>query len=346
MKVAMLAPISHPVPPAGYGPWERVAADLTEGLVAEGVDVTLFAAAGATTSARLVATSPHPLEHWPDEEGAPDHRLWEELHIATMAQYAHQGHFDLVHSHLHVHALGYAPLLPVPMVSTLHGVAWNRATHPALLRHRDQPYVSISDSERRFLPELRYVATVYNGVDPSRFTLGDGSGGFLLFAGRMAPEKAPHLAVEIARQAGVGLRLAGAIEDRHGDYFDSQVRPALTDGAVEYLGPVDQVELAGLYRQALALLMPLMWEEPFGLVAAEALVSGTPVVAWRRGALPELVEEGVSGALVDEVPGAVAAVQRVGSLDRAECRRRAVERFGVEAMTRGYLRVYRELVSA
>lgn len=341
----MLAPITHPVPPSGYGPWERVVADLTEGLVAEGADVTLFAAGTSQTSAHLVVTSPYPLAHWPEEDQTPDDRIWEEVHIATMARRVHDGGFDLVHSHLHVHALGYAPLLPVPMVTTLHGVAWNRATHPALTRHKDHPFVSISDAERRFLPDLRYVATVHNGLDSSRFPMGDGEGGFLLFAGRLAPEKAPHLAVEVAHRANMPLRLVGLIEEKHRGYFDAQVRPGLDTGMAEYLGPLDQTELAPLYGEAAALLMPLMWDEPFGLVVAEALTAGTPVIAWRRGALPELVRDRITGALVDTVDDAVAAVARVGSMDRAECRRDALARFSLEAMTQGYLRVYGQLLA-
>ncbi len=340
----MLAPITHRIPPVGYGPWEQVVANLTNGLVADGHEVTLFGPAGSETGADLVATVPHPLDEWPEVDSPPDHRIWEEMHIATMAELSARGRFDLVHSHLHVHALGYAPLLPVPMVTTLHGSAWNRAIHAALTRYKDRPFVSISDSERDMFPEIRYVATVYNGIDCDRFPPGEGRGGYLLFAGRMAPEKAPHLAIEVARRTGRQLKMAGVIEDRHSDYFEEKVRPSLDGTMVEYLGSLDRSTLGTVYRDAAALLMPLRWPEPFGLVVAEALASGTPVIGWRRGSLPELIRDGVTGAVVDDVAGAATAIGRLADFDREECRRDAVARLSIEAMTRGYVGVYRKVL--
>ncbi len=344
MKIAMLAPITHRTPPAGYGPWEQVVANLTNGLVAQGHEVTLFGPAGSETGADLVATVPHPLDDWPKADSPPDHRIWEEMHIATMAEQSAKGRFDLVHSHLHVHALGYAALLPVPMVTTLHGAAWNGAIHAALTHYKDLPFVSISHAERDIFPEIRYVATVYNGIDCDRFPPGEGRGGYLLFAGRMAPEKAPHLAIDVARRTSRQLKMAGMIEDRHRDYFEDQVRPWLDGTMVEYLGPLDRSALGTVYRDAAALLMPLRWPEPFGLVVAEALASGTPVIGWRRGSLPELIRDGVTGAIVDDVAAAAAAIGRLDKLDREECRRDAVARLSIEAMTRGYVKVYRKLL--
>ncbi len=342
----MLAPIAHRIPPRGYGPWEQVAANLTEGLVAHGHEVTLFGPAGSETEADLVATVPYPLDEWPEHEPSPDHRIMEEVHVATMAEYAAKGGVDLVQSHLHVHALGYARLLPVPLVTTLHGAAWNQAIHPALARYRDLPFVSISHSEREFFPTIRYAATVYNGIDCNRFSFGDGAGGYLLFAGRMAPEKAPHRAIDVAQKAGLPLKLAGMVEDQHRDYFNTQVRSRLDGTTIEYVGSIDRSDLGSLYRGAAALVMPLCWDEPFGLVVAEALASGTPVIGWRRGALPELIRDGITGALVDDVGGAVDATSRIDAFDRRECRRDAVTRFSIEAMTRGYLAVYQRVLAA
>jgi glycosyltransferase involved in cell wall biosynthesis len=346
MRIAMLAPIAHRIPPVGYGPWEQIAANLTKGLVAHGHEVTLFGPAGSETEADLVATVPHPLDEWPENEPSPDHRIMEEMHVARMAEHATKGDFDVAHSHLHVHALGYARLLPIPLVTTLHGAAWNQAIHPALAHYKDLPFVSISHSEREFFPAIRYVATVYNGIDCKRFSLGKGAGGYLLFAGRLAPEKAPHMAIDVAQMAGLPLKLAGMVEDQHRDYFDTFVRPRLNGATVEYLGPINRSDLGSLYRGAVALVMPLCWEEPFGLVVAEALASGTPVIGWRRGALPELIRDGITGELVDDVRGAVDAVSRVVVFDRGECRRDAMARFSIEAMTRGYLAVYRRVLAA
>ncbi len=334
MRIGMLAPISHPYPPPGYGPWERVAHDLTEALVAAGHDVTLFAPAGSRTAARLVATVPAP----------GGGRLAEEEHLAVTMEAAAAGAVDVLHSHLHVHALAFAGLVPCPIVTTLHGAAWNEEHHGLLRRHRGEPFVSLSDAERRFLPELNYVATVPNGIRVGEFPLGDGGGGYLAFVGRMAPEKAPELAVEVARRAGMPLRMAGVVEPKHQNFFDAAVRPGL-GGPVEYVGPLERPELAALLRGAAGLVMPLRWEEPFGLVVVEALASGTPVAAWRRGAMPEIVHDGETGFVVDGVEEAVAAVGKLGDLDRRACRADAARRFSDAAMAAGYAAVYERVLT-
>ncbi len=340
----MLAPITHSIPPSGYGPWERVVADLTGGLIEEGHDVTLFGPAGSETPGHLVPTVPYPLDEWPPSEGTPDHRVWEEIHVAALAEVVSSQDFDIIHSHLTVHPLGYASLLDPPMLTTLHGSAWNRAIHPALERFRDLPFVSLSLAERAFFPGLNYVATVHNGVDCTRFEPGSGKGGFLFFAGRMAPEKQPHLAIEVARRADLPVKLAGPVEERHRDYFETEVATRLDAGIAVYLGDLKRGELVEAYREAAAVIMPLAWDEPFGLVVVESLASGTPVIGWRRGALPELIEDGVTGFVVDDVAGAVAAVANLGGLDRAVCRREAETRFSIPVMTRGYVAAYRRVL--
>jgi glycosyltransferase involved in cell wall biosynthesis len=337
LRIGMIAPISHSYPPSGYGPWERVAHDLTEQLVAMGHDVTLFAAAGSATSAHLIETIAAPL----DSSGA-DPRLEEERHLSVAMEASRSGAFDVIHSHLHVHALVFSRLIATPIVTTLHGVAWDQATHPLLLQYAQMPYVSLSLSERAFLPELNYVATIPNGIRTSDIPVGDGDGGYLVFAGRMAPEKAPDLAIETARSAGLPLRLAGIVEDRHRDFFETKVLAACS-GEVEYLGPLDRDALWRLLGGAHAMVMPLRWHEPFGLVAVESLAAGTPVIAWRMGALPEIIDDGVSGFLVEDVGGAVGSIERVGELDRAVCRTIAEARFTDSVMAAAYSDVYRRL---
>lgn len=345
MRIAMLAPITHRIPPPGYGPWEQVVADLTDGLVGAGHDVTLFASAGGETGAKLEATVPFPLTEWPADEPV-DHRVQEEIHIATVAAAVAGDDFDIVHSHLNVHPLGFAGLLRTPMVTTLHGAAWDPAIHPALARYRHHPFVSLSESERSFYPSLNYVATVHNGIDCDRFGYRGLPGEFLLFAGRLAPEKRPDIAIEVARRAGLPLMLAGPVEDRHRDYFETRVAPLLDGELVEYLGDLERDDLIELYPEAAALLMPLGWDEPFGLVTIESLASGTPVIGWRRGALPELVRHGVTGFVVDDVDSALAAVDDLGAIDRRECRRDAETRFSVDVMTRGYLSAYQRVLAS
>lgn len=359
LSIAMLAPITRPLPPAGYGPWEQVAHNLTEALVRLGHDVTLFAAAGSRTSARLVETTPHALETWPSVErqadqrfdpatgfleGPPDARAWEQLHVARCMEQARDGVFDVVHSHLHVHALVFGRLIPCPLVSTLHGAAWVRALHPVLRAYRDLPYVSLSGAERQLLPELNYVATVYNGVRLNDFPFEPVKDDDLLFAGRMAPEKGPAEAIAVARRSGRRLLLAGPIEPQHRVYFETEVKPHIDGSAVEYLGALSQRELGAIYRRAAAVLFMINWCEPCSMVGIEAQASGTPLIGTRCGYLPEIIQDGITGFLVDSVDSAVEAVGRLHSIDPAACRGNVETRFSVSAMARGYADVYQALV--
>lgn len=338
LRVAILAPIAHPFPPPGYGPWERVAYDLVEGLVELGHDVTVFGAGSGHTSGRFISTTAQALE------GSDlDPRLTEEEHIFRTMEAVVEGDFDVLHSHLHVHALGFARFLPCPIVSTLHGSAWNEAHHSVLTAYKDQPFVSISNAERQFLPVLNYVATVHNGIDIDSFPLREKKEDFLLFAGRLAPEKAPDLAIDVARRSNRRLLLAGIVEPKYREYFDRDIAPQLGDG-IDYIGEASRSELQKLLGAASGLLMPLRWPEPFGLVVVEAFATGTPVVAWRAGAMDELVLDGRNGFLVEGVDQASAAVARLADLDPAVIRGSARERFSRSAMAAGYEKVYQGLV--
>jgi len=333
----MIAPISHAYPPPGYGPWERVTHDLTERLVVEGHEVTLFAAANSETSARLVPTAERPLS-----EVAPEHRREiEDRHIERAIEISDAESVDVVHSHLHVHVLRHVDRLSKPLLTTLHGAAWDRAHHQMLMRHAHRPYVSLSDRERLFLPELNYVATIPNGIRLEDFPEGRGGGGYLAFVGRLAPEKAPQLAVETARRSGLALKIAGVIENAHRGFAETILSE--TGGEVEYVGALERPELSQLIREADGLVMPLTWDEPFGLVVIESLASGTPVVAWRRGAMPEIVDEGVTGFLVDDTEDAVAAVHRLQGISRRTCRMAAEKRFSDALMAERYAALYEQL---
>ena len=360
MRIAILAPVSWPVPPASYGPWEQVCANLVDGLVRLGHDVTLFAAPGSKTSATLVETVAHPFSLWPEQQlrreqcfdpgsgllvGPPDFRVLEQSHIATCMEAARSGDFDVVHSHLHVHALVFSRLIPCPLVSTLHGSAWVRELHPVLQRYRDCPFVSISDAERGFKSDLNYVATVYNGIDVQRYTLCTDKDDYLLFSGRFAPEKGAAEAVQIALRAGMPLKMAGMIEGRHRPYYDQNIAPYVDGRNVQYVGLLTQADLAPLYQKARAVLCPIHWAEPFGLVGIEALACGTPMIGARAGALPEIVEHGRSGFLFENPAEAVEQVGRLQDINPADCRRRVEQRFSARVMAAGYERVYRGLRS-
>lgn len=359
MRIAMLAPISWPLPPSGYGPWELIASNLTEELVQLGHDVTLFAAGGSVTSATLVQTIPYALETWPAAErdrprafdresglleGPPDGAILEKLHIAACMERVSHGGFDVVHSHLHVHALVFGRLIPCPLVSTLHGAAWARSHHPILSAYKDLPFVSISDAERTLMPELNYVATVHNGIRLDDFPFEPRKDDYLLFAGRLSPEKGPDVAIDVARRAGRQLLMAGLIEPQYQDFFDSRIKPHIDGKSVEYLGLLSQKELAPVYRKAAGVLFTINWCEPFGLVAVEAQASGTPLIATRFGALPEIIVEGQTGFVVDSVEEAVAAVSKLGTISPMDCRRNVEQRFTASAMAEGYARVYRSLM--
>ncbi len=355
MRIAMLAPISWPLPPTGYGPWELVAYNLVEELVQLGHEVTVFAAGGSRTSATLVETVPYAMETWPEAErrrerrydpdaglleGPPDGALLERLHIAACMERVADGQFDLVHSHLHVNALVYGRLIHCPLVTTLHGAAWVRAHHAILQRYRDLPFVSISNAERQLLPDLNYVATVYHGSRIDDFPFESPKEDYLLFAGRLSPEKGPDVAIDVARRAGRRLLLAGMIEPQYQDFFDERVKPHIDGKNVEYLGLLTQKELAPIYRKAAGVLFTINWCEPFGLVAVEAQACGTPLIATRYGALPEIIVEGETGFVVDSVEQAAAAVDKLADISPQDCRRNVENRFTARAMAEGYAKVY------
>ncbi len=341
LRIGMLAPITHSYPPEGYGPWERVTYDLTESLVAAGHDVTLFAAEGSQTAARLHPTTRAPLTERP---GA-DHHQAEDAHITMALNACDDLGIDILHSHLHVHALDKADLWDGPIVSTLHGVAWDPEVRKRLDRHAGRPFVSLSDRERAFHPGLNYVATIPNGIATEELPPGPGDGGYVVFVGRLSPEKAPHLAVQAAERAGFPILLAGIIEDKHREYANGVLAKIKGSGA-DYLGPLNRPELVEVIQGAAAMLMPLEWDEPFGLIVVESLACGTPVVAWRRGAMPEIVEDGETGFLVDDVESAAAVLGRIDEISREHCAQEARLRFDRSVMASAYAEVYRRISSS
>ena len=335
MRVAMLAPISWRVPPRHYGPWERVVSLLTEGLIERGVDVTLFATADSVTQARLEAVCPRPLE----EDPSLDPKVWEALHIANAFEKA--GAFDLLHNHYDFLPLTYSGLVETPMVTTIHGFSSDHIK-PVYRRYADRGrYVSISDADRD--PDLPYVATVYHGIDLSEFTPRYERGRELVYLGRIHPDKGVAEAIAVAQAVGLPLAIAGIIHDR--DYYDREVAPHLDGERVRYLGSLGPADRDRLLGSALALLHLVEFAEPFGLSMVEAMACGTPVIARRRGSVAEVVDDGVSGFVVDDVAGAIDAVRRIGDLDRRAVRARVAQRFSRDRMVDDYMRVYERIVS-
>jgi glycosyltransferase involved in cell wall biosynthesis len=328
-KIAMLAPVAWRTPPRRYGAWETVASNITEGLVARGWDVTLFATADSMTTAKLHAVVPCGYE----EDCDVDPKVAEYLHISECFERAHE--FNLIHSHYDFMALTYSRLVQTPVLTTIHGFGSPKIL-PVYHKYDNVYYVSISDSDRD--PGLNYVATVYNGIDLELHQFFPHAGEDLVFLGRIHPDKGTHLAIEVAQRTGRRLLVAGIIQDA--GYFDTKVKPHVDDDTIRYIGPVGPEERNELLSTAYALLHLNELPERFGLVLAEANASGVPVIAYDRGSCREVIAHEVTGFLVNNVEEAAAALEHVPQLDRRACRQRVEQKFSREAMVEGYEKVY------
>ncbi len=338
MRVAMLAPIAWRTPPRHYGPWERVTSLLTEELVRRGVDVTLFATKDSLTGGKLHAVC----EAGYEEDPSVDAKAWECLHVS--ACFARAADFDIIHNQFDFLPLSYSPLVGTPVVTTIHGFSSPRILPVFKEYNGIGHYVSISDADRS--PELTYERTIYHGIDIENFPfIGEPRGGYLLFFGRFHPDKGAAEAIEIAHRAGMRLVMAGIVQDRA--YFDERIAPRIDGDKVRYAGSVGPEDRGRILGNAAALLHPIAFEEPFGLSVVEALACGTPVVAFSRGSMPELIRDGVTGFLVRSVEE---AVKRLGDglsrIDRNACRVDAERRFSKERMAGEYIELYRKIVNA
>lgn len=335
MRIALVAPLYESVPPARYGGTERVVSALTEELVRQGHDVTLFASGDSHTRAQLVAPVPSALRL-----GGLDTNPVAGHLVLFEALWRRAGSFDVVHFHTDALHLPMARRLPVPTVTTTH----NRLDLPELrLMYRefdDLPLVSISDSQQRALPGAGWVATVHHGLPTEHLPLRTRDDGYLAFLGRISPEKGVEAAIRIARRAGLPLRIAAKVGDGDRAWFEHVIRPQIQPPAVEFLGEIDEAQKGAFLGGARALLFPIDWPEPFGLVLIEAMACGTPVVAYPNGSVPELIDDGVTGFLVGGEREAARALGQVGRLDRAGCRREFERRFGVGRMAGRYLDIY------
>ncbi|HEX2986752.1 MAG TPA: glycosyltransferase family 4 protein [Chloroflexota bacterium] len=340
MRIGILGPISWRIPPRHYGGWELVTHNLVEGLVRRGHDVTLFATEDSSTSAKLASICPKPLS----EDSTLSARLYESLHTALT--FEHAGEFDLVHNHLGCYPVCYSRVIPVPLVTTLHGSAAEGHSRVIYNRYRDSNYVSITDAERILAPELNYIATVYNGIDVAAFDFNPTPGDYLLVLGRMSPDKGIHSAIAVAQRLGMRLILAGIVPPENQEYFDTQVKPQLQEGFIDYVGPADHKQKNRLLREAYAFLHLIGYHEAFGLTMVESMACGTPVIAVPMGSVPEIVIHGETGFFANNVEEVCRLLPRIAELDRMRCRQLAEERFNVDQMVDGYVKVYRRVLGA
>ncbi len=338
MRIAQIAPLHEAVPPKLYGGTERVVSFLTEELVALGHDVTLFASGDSETSARLEAVWPKALRLDP---GVRDTVAPHFLLLETVREMADQ--FDVLHFHLDYWSFPLFTRQRTPFVTTLHGRLDLPELQPVFARFPHVPVVSISDSQRRPLPQARFAATVLHGLPVGLLTPKPVRPSYLAFLGRICPEKCPDRAIRIARRAGIPLKMAAKIDRVDQAYFDEVIRPMLKEPGVELVGEINDAQKADFLSGAHALLTPIDWPEPFGLVMIEAMACGTPVIAYNRGSVPEVIDDGVSGYIVEDETGAIAAIERLPKLPRARVRAQFEARFTAKRMAEDYLRVYRSI---
>lgn len=342
MKIAQIAPLHESVPPRTYGGTERVVHYLTEALVRQGHEVTLFASGDSRTSARLHAIVPEALRLSAERR---DPHAWHLLQLAEVAREARN--FDILHFHTDFLHFPLWRERSEPQLTTLHGRLDLPDLQSIFGEFRDQPVVSIADHQRTPLGPLpRWLGTVYNGIPADLYDFSAAGGDYLAFLGRMSPEKGPEAAIDIAIAAGVPLRMAAKVDAVDRDYFESRIKPRLQHPLIEFIGEVDERGKNELLGAARGLLFPIAWPEPFGLVMIEAMACGTPVIAYRRGSVPEVMKEGVSGFVVDSPEQAVAAVSRLEEVERAGCRAYFEQRFSADRMAEGYVGLYRRLLLA
>ena len=334
MKIAMLSPISWRTPPRHYGPWENVVSLLTEQLMSTGVDVTLFATGDSLTAAELAWVCARP---W-SEDPSINPKVWECLHIAEVFRRADE--FDLIHNHFDFLPLSYSRFTHTPVVTTIHGFS-SPSILPVYKKYNESThYVAISEADKS--AELDYIATIHHGIDLEQFPFRQEAGDYLLFFGRIHPDKGVRESIEVARRTDKRLIIAGIVQDDV--YFRESIEPHMDGSKVQYIGSVGREKRQEIMGGALALLHLIHFDEPFGLSVIESMSCGTPVIAFGRGSMPELIRDSSTGFIVDNVDAAVQAVERIDSLDRRVCRDEVEEHFTCQRMAREYLDVYRRIL--
>jgi glycosyltransferase involved in cell wall biosynthesis len=339
MRIAQVAPLWERVPPPGYGGIELVVGHLTDELVRRGHDVTLFASGDSETLAKLESVVPQALRLNPS---VTEPIVYELLQLGQLMDKA--GEFDLIHFHTGLTALPYERLIKAPVVHTLHG-RFTKDNYKLFDRHRDQPYISISNAQRMGGPQLNYARTVYNGIDLAAypFHAKPQTPPYLAFLGRMSPEKGPQHAIEIAKRAGWNLKMAGKVDRVDRKFYEQEIAPLIDGKQIEYLGELSHAEKAELLGNASATLFPITWPEPFGLVMIESMGTGTPTIGMKMGSVPEVIAHKKTGFICANLEEAIAAIPAAVELDRRHCREYVEEFFTVAKMVDGYEAAYQQV---
>ena len=333
----MLSTICWRTPPRHYGPWEMTASLIAEGLVKRGVDVTLFATGDSQTKAKLEWTCPRPVHEDPEL----DYKVEECLHISNLIEQAKKGHFDLIHNHFDFLPLTYSQLVDSPIITTIEGFSSKKILSVYKKYNRRTHYVSISNADR--YPNLRYVATIYHGINVDEFPFSKTGGERLLFLGRISPQKGTHLAIEVARRCRRPLTIGGIIQDQC--YFDERVKPFIDGKEIRYIGPVMSQDKGRLLAESYCLLHLIDFEEPFGLVMIESMACGTPVIAFRRGSIPEVIDSGKTGYIVEDINEAIEMLPLIPKIGRGICREHVKRYFTADRMVDEYLKVFNFILS-
>lgn len=341
MRIAQVAPLYESVPPKLYGGTERVVSYLTEELVRQGHDVTLFASGDSLTQARLIPLCPQALRLNPVCIDPFAHHI---LMLEQVLEHSHE--FEMIHFHIDYLHFPWSRRSNVPQVTTLHGRLDIPDLAPLYREFREMPVVSVSDAQRRPLEWLNWQATIHHGLPPDLYRFHGRPGEYLAFVGRISPEKGIDRGIDIAKRIGIKLKIAAKVDRVDQEYFERVIKPLMDPAVVEYIGEIGDHEKDEFLGKALALLLPLNWPEPFGVVMIEALACGTPIIAFRCGSVPEVVEHGITGFVVDNVEAAVSALRNIGTLCRATCRKTFDNRFTVARMCEGYVNVYERLQPA
>jgi len=336
MKIAILSSIAWRTPPRKYGHWEQVASNIAEGMVEKGLGVTLFATGDSITKGKLNSTCKKPYAENPDI----DPKVAECLHISNLMEQADQ--FDLIHNNFDFLPLSYSRLIKTPMLTTIHGFSSPKIIPVYKKYNHSGYYVSISNSDRSL--ELDYIATVYNGINTKDFNLNNEPDDYLLYFGRIHPHKGTYEAIQIAKKTKRKLIISGLIQDH--EYFEAKVKPLLNNDDIVYIGNSGPDERNRLLGGAFALLHPVSFDEPFGLSVVEAMMCGTPVIAFNRGSMPELIMNGKTGFLVNRIEEAAETVENIQFINRKNCRDWAVSNFSREKMVDGYLKAYKQILNA